>query len=234
MLIKNRTSFAKGMVMTVVFVAVLVTMFMPIFEGENAFRAADKLFNTISKGSTYYVPLLEEMVAPHDDGAVDGPIKLQEGARADVETVFAKIGANVSDRPDGLNVDIGFEALFDAVLGDVDDMFHNRGEKVSARYGIPEKRVLYAWWNGLRGVEKALSAEKRFTEAKVMSEVLDRGVAVGYNYYKVEPQKAADRWSILTFALVFYVAYTLWWGFAVYFLFEGVGLQLTAGKKKEV
>jgi hypothetical protein len=30
------------------------------------------------------------------------------------------------------------------------------------------------------------------------------------------------------------VVYTLWWGFAVFYLFEGVGLQLTAGKKKEV
>lgn len=234
MLIKNKTSFAKGMVMTAVFVAVLVVMFLPVFEGENAFRAADKLFNTISKGSTYYVPLLKEVVAPHKENQLDGVIKIQKEARDDVRTVLSKIGAEVTDDPDGLHVKLGFSTLFDAVLADVDDMFHNRGEAVSTRYGLPERQVLYAWWNGLRSVEKTLSAQKRFAEAKVMGEVLDRGVAVGYNYYEVEPQQAADRWGILTFSLVFYVVYTLWWGFAIYFLFEGFGLQLTAGKKKEV
>ncbi len=234
MLIKNKTSFVKGMMMSAVFVVVLVAMFLPLFDNENAFRAADKLFNTISKGSTYYVPLLKEMAVLDTDSRLNGVIKIQDAHRGDVATVLTQAGAEVGDATEGLEISVSFDTLFKAVLSDVDDMFHNRGGAVADRYGLPEKRVLHAWWNGLRGMEKALSAKKRFDEAKVISEVLDRGVAVGYNYYGVAPQQAADRWGILTFALVFYVAYTLWWGFAVFFLFEGFGLQLTAGKKKEV
>jgi hypothetical protein len=30
------------------------------------------------------------------------------------------------------------------------------------------------------------------------------------------------------------VIYTLWWGVAILYLFEGIGLQMKAGKKKEV
>jgi hypothetical protein len=34
---------------------------------------------------------------------------------------------------------------------------------------------------------------------------------------------------------VFYVVYTLWWGFAIFFIFEGIGLSMTKAKvKKEV
>ena len=81
---------------------------------------------------------------------------------------------------------------------------------------------------------KLLESDERFKEAAYLGELLNRGIAVGYNYYTVEPEKAADRWAILTGSLIFYVVYTLWWGFAIFFLFEGLGLQLTAGKKKEV
>jgi hypothetical protein len=234
MLIKNPKSFVKGLLMSAIFVGVLVAMFMPIFEGENAFRAADKLFNTISKGSTYYIPMLQELVAPLNDKQVDGVVKIKASDREAVKTLFSKMGAAVSETQDGLRVSVDLKTLLDTALKDADDMFHNRGEVVENRYGFDEKAVLFAWWNGLKGVEKALSAEKRFAEAKVVGEVLDRGISVGYNYYTVAPEKAADRWGVLTFALVFYVIYTLWWGFAVYLLFEGIGLQLTAGKKKEM
>ena len=93
--------------------------------------------------------------------------------------------------------------------------------------------MMTAWWNGLKALSKALDNQKRFAESAYVGELISRGIEVGYNYYKVKPEKAADKWLILTSALIFYVIYTLWWGFAIYFLFEGVGLQLTAGHKKE-
>ncbi len=39
---------------------------------------------------------------------------------------------------------------------------------------------------------------------------------------------------MLTFSLVFYVIYTLWFGIAVLFLFEGFGLEMKKGARKEV
>ena len=67
-----------------------------------------------------------------------------------------------------------------------------------------------------------------------MEEVVKKGVEVAYNFAKIEPESASSRMGILTFSLIFYVIYTLWWGLAVMFIFEGIGLQMTAGTKKEV
>ena len=64
--------------------------------------------------------------------------------------------------------------------------------------------------------------------------VIKRAIEVGYNYYGIEGEKAADRWGIILFSLVFYVVYTMWWGFAIFYMFEGIGLEMTAGKKKDM
>lgn len=235
MVVPNKKAFFKGLFMSLIFVAVLVSMFLPLFDGKNAFRAADQLFNTISKGSTYYIEMLKETAEPHMQGELDMKLKLAEGANADaVEKVLATAGSAVTRAGDGLEIKAKLGRLIDAAIRDSDDMFYNRGQTVADRYELDERVAMLGWWNGLAAIEKGLKAEKRFAEATYVAELLARGVAVGYNYYEIEPQKASDRWLILTGALVFYVVYTLWWGFAIFFLFEGFGLQLTAGRKKEV
>ena len=56
--------------------------------------------------------------------------------------------------------------------------------------------------------------------------VVKKAVELGYNYYKVEPQKIGNKIGIVIFSLVFYVIYTLWYGFAIMFMFEGWGMRL--------
>jgi hypothetical protein len=51
-------------------------------------------------------------------------------------------------------------------------------------------------------------------------------VETSYNYYLIEPQKISDRAFIVLFSLVFYVIYTVWYGFAIMFMFEGWGMEL--------
>ncbi len=235
MLIKRRRPFLKGLAMSAAFGAVLTLMFMPIFGGEDAFRAADKLFNSISKGSTYYIPMLKEELPEFRDGTVSGTIDLISAVDfEEMKIVLRNAGVDVANDKGSLKISCALGELFDAALRDADDMFHNRGELVRKRYGFDERRALFAWWHALKATAKILDEKERFKESAFIGEVLSRGVEVGYNYYAVAPVKASDRWPALTLSLVFYVVYTLWWGFAIYFLFEGFGLQLTAGKKKEV
>ena len=47
-----------------------------------------------------------------------------------------------------------------------------------------------------------------------------------YNYYGVVPQNIMDKWGIVVFSLVFYVIYTMWYGYSILFMFEGWGLKL--------
>ena len=75
-------------------------------------------------------------------------------------------------------------------------------------------------------MQKGLNKQKNFKEAKVVALVQKRALEPSYNYYTVEPQKIGDRWGTVFFSLLFYVVYTLWYGFAMLFMFEGWGLKL--------
>jgi len=55
-------------------------------------------------------------------------------------------------------------------------------------------------------------------------------IETAYNYYKVEAIQVKDKAVLMTALLVFYVIYTMWWGFAIYFLFDGVGLSMSKAK----
>ena len=53
-----------------------------------------------------------------------------------------------------------------------------------------------------------------------------KAIECSYNYFGIEAKKISDSVGIVTFSLVFYVGYTLWYGFAVMFMFEGWGMRL--------
>src|SRR3990172_5254952 len=112
-------------------------------------------------------------------------------------------------------------------------MFFNRGKQVADKYGVPEKEVLFTWWTVFREIEKDLKRQKKFEEAAWLSNASKRGLEVGYNFYRIEVRKVSAAAGMLVFYLVFYVAYTLWWGYAVLFLCEGAGVQMKAGAEKE-
>jgi hypothetical protein len=105
-------------------------------------------------------------------------------------------------------------------------MYHNLGEKVSGKYGYDERQVLFNWWKACNEMDKDLKRQKKFKEAKAVGLVVKKGVESSYNYYKIEPQKIGDRLGLVIFSLLFYVAYTLWYGFAIMFMFEGWGMKL--------
>jgi len=86
--------------------------------------------------------------------------------------------------------------------------------------------VGYTWWNVAVATVKDLNRQKKFKEAKFVGTVKKKGIECAYNYYGIEPQQIGDRWGIVLFSLIFYVFYTIWFGFGVLFLFEGAGFKL--------
>ena len=105
-------------------------------------------------------------------------------------------------------------------------MYANDGAAISTKYQMEERAVLYNWWNALAAMEKALKAQAKFEAAKIVDLVRTKTVETAYNYYRIEPQKIGDKIGVVIFSLIFYVVYTLWYGFAIMYLFEGWGLQL--------
>jgi len=238
MLIKNKKEFGKGTLLAISFLIVLVAMFLPLFEGHNTFVAADNLFNSIAKGSTYYIGDLIKKGAAFNGQPFDVTIKLKDQSDADkAKKVFTTAGCEVSGDAGQFKIKGDLGKVMSAALKDSDDMFYNRDSDVKVRYGIEGKEVLYAWWSSFKPMDlelKKLGRPENFKQAAFLSEVVKKGLEVGYNFFQIAPQSARSRGGILTFSLVFYVVYTLWWGIAILFLFEGIGLEMKAGAKKEV
>ncbi|MDC0336390.1 hypothetical protein OAN24_05815, partial [Pseudodesulfovibrio sp.] len=226
MLLHNRTVFFQGLALCAIFLIVLYYMFTPSFGGTNAFHASDNLFNSISKGSTYYIPQVMEGAAEFDGQSFDVTIFEDEPKYTPyASTILTASGFTVTPAGQGIAVTGDLGALMKAATSDADAMFKNNGSVLTNKYAMNAKQAMYVWWKVMKEVKVALDQQKVFTPATFMDKsVIKRAIEVGYNYYGIDGQKAADRWGIILFSLVFYVAYTMWWGYAIFFMFEGLGL----------
>jgi hypothetical protein len=64
-------------------------------------------------------------------------------------------------------------------------------------------------------------------------EVVRKGIEPAYNFYKIEPQKIGEKALTAGGLLVFYVLYTMWWGFAIFYMFDGLGLAMKKARVKQ-
>ncbi|WP_243545243.1 hypothetical protein [Pseudodesulfovibrio tunisiensis] len=235
-MLRKKKEFTKGMVLGIAFFVVLAYMFTPNFGGQNAFHASDALFNSISKGSTYYIPQVMEGTKKFEGKAFEVSIFEHDAKMIPyAAAVLQANGLNVASGEAGLKVSGDLGDLMQKVVNDSDAMFKNEGDALSAKYGMEPREAMYVWWKIMKEVKLALDHQKVFAPATFISKyVVSRAIEVGYNYYGIDAQDVTENVWIIVFALVFYVIYTMWWGYSIFFIFDGLGLEMKAGKKKEM
>lgn len=226
-MIANKRKFYGGIGMLLVFIVVMIIIFSPVFKGQNGLEYLDALYNSISKGSAYYIPKVREEAAKFIGNSVNITLLMADEKQArQTAPLFIKTGATVSVSGAELHVTGDLGKILENSLADADSMYNNDGDKVFNKYGYNEKRVLFNWWKAFNAMDKDLKKQKKFEESKVVALVVKKALESSYNYYKIEPQKISDRFGIVILSLVFYVAYTMWYGFAIMFMFEGWGMKL--------
>jgi hypothetical protein len=226
-MIARKKEFSLGLGLLVAFFVVLFIFFSPVFNGHNGLDYLDNLYNSISKGSAYYIPKLKDDAKAFNGSAVEMSFAMASPAQAQqTGQLFMKAGAmvNVSEAKLKVSGDLG--KILDNCLADSDALYKNDGKALAAKYGYNERQALYNWWQAFKGVEKDLNNQKKFKEAKAVANISKKAVETCYNYYTIEPQSIMDRLGVVVFSLVFYVIYTLWYGFAILFMFEGWGMKL--------
>jgi len=237
MMVKNKTEFAKGAFLAVTFAGVLALIFSPVFgDGRNGLVYADDMFNKLSKGSSYFIPKVMKSNEKFANTAIAVSVKFDKPEQVDgAVKLLAAAGVEAKSASPELQISGNLGSLMSKILQDSDDMFKNNGASVAARYGVDEKKVMETWHVMLKGVDKALKKQGKIEDAKIVSDVMKKAVEPSYNYYKVEAQNVIDKAGIMTGLLVFYVVYTMWWGFAIFYMFDGIGLTMKKAKvKKEV
>jgi hypothetical protein len=232
----NKKALSIGAFLAMTFFGALMLIFSPIFgEGKNGLVFADDMFNRLSKGSSYFIPVVAKNNEKFKSTEIALVIRLDKPDQMNplAKTVLAKAGAQAEYASPELRISGSLNGLMSQALADADDMFKNEGAKVSERYGTDEKEVLASWWNILKGMDKELKKQGLIAEAKIVSDVMKKAVEPAYNFYKIEGQKVSEKAALMVGLLIFYVAYTMWWGFAIFYIFEGLGLTMKKAKVKK-
>lgn len=228
----SKKEFTLGFVLLALFFVVLFAMFMPLWDGHNAMAYLDNLYNSISKGSAYYVPEMKEKSDSLGSVTLDTAVSMKSESQAQaMASILQASGVTAAAQGNKINVQGSYKTIIDSCLADADVMYHNDGASLQKKYPAyaqkDERQALYDWFVFLEGLDKALKDQKRFADAKVAYSVKSKVVEPAYNYYKVQAEKIGDKWGIVFFSLVFYVVYTMWYGFSILFLFEGWGLKIS-------
>ncbi|HBW14675.1 MAG TPA: hypothetical protein DEF41_00700 [Desulfovibrio sp.] len=238
-MINNKSSFMKGLLLLVSFAAVFVVIMTPVFptdsgKKENGLHYADDLFNKLSKGSSYFIPEVQKKVDGLAGKQIDLAVTVKKANKAaDAAKVFTAAGMTATAEGEILKVKGDLGALLSATVKDADSMYHNDAAAVSARYGMEAADAMEASWEAYAGMIKALQKAKLIPESQAVDMVMKKAIEPGYNFYGINAAKVTDKMGIMTGLLVFYVIYTMWYGFAIFELFEGIGLTMKKSKVKQ-
>ena len=218
-----------GIFLLATFVVVMIGIFMPLIDGGNALNYLDNLYNSISKGSAYYIPKVEHQVEDHGSKVVTLDLRMADSTAAQAaEQLFSHAGMTTAVEGNNLTVNGDLAKIFAACLEDAESTYHNRNEDLVARYGVEARPALHSWWLALGAMERDLNRQKLFAAAQLAHTVQAKTVECAYNFYGIEAQQIKDRWGTVLFSLVFYVLYTVWYGYGIMYVFEGLGFELAA------
>ena len=104
-MIAKKKEFYGGFVMLAGFFIVLAIMFMPVIDGHNAMEYSDSLYNSISKGSAYYIPKIKKETEVFSGTVVNMTLPMVDGITAEqTGLLFMKGGGLVNVNKDRLKV----------------------------------------------------------------------------------------------------------------------------------
>jgi hypothetical protein len=244
-----------GLILLASFVGVLILIFAPIYgQGMNGLEYSDDLFNKLAKGSAYQIPKLKKDVEKYKGKVLDVVIDVKKPTdkpgdaekRAErIAKVFTINGAQAEVQGSKVHITGDFGAIMLAALEDSDQMYKNNGDYIKKKYDVkgetPEKelenikQMFRQWHNAFTAINKQLTLQKKAEDANFVKKVMTAAIEPAYNFYGIQAVKISEKAGVATGLLVFYVLYTIWYGFGVLYLFEGLGLSTKKAKvKKEV
>mgnify|MGYP000187054434 CR=1 FL=1 len=238
-----------GLILLASFVGILLLIFAPIYPGGlNGLEYSDDLFNKLAKGSAYQIPKLKEDVEKYKGKPLDVVIDAKKPTdkpgdaekRAErIAKVFTINGAQAEVQGSKVHITGDFGAIMAAALEDADQMYHNNGDYIKKKYDVTDdekmKQMFRQWHNAFTLISKKLTLAKKAEDASFVKKITTAAIESSYNFYGIPAVKISEKAGLATGLLAFYLLYTIWYGFGVLYLFEGLGLSTKKAKvKKEV
>ena len=248
MLIRNPKAFTRGMLLMTSFIAVFVLFFMPIFpsqeggERTNGLVYADHMFNTLAKGSANFFDStltnrrsVNVAIQAVKDTEVDITITFKNADLvADAVTLLNSLGLEAQATESRIAIKGNLFTLLDTIVSDAELLYHNNVDAITEQRGIEGRRTMRIWWNITSTLINPMQQRGMNSEASIVNTVMTKGIEPAYNFFGITPQRVVDNIPLVAGFLIFYVIYTMWYGFAIFELFEGIGLTMTKSVKQEV
>lgn len=237
MIVANRRKLVAGVLGLVGFFVVLTLWMSPLAGERTGLQWADDFFNRLSKNSSDYMEKVKADAAKFEGRRFEATVavkKPEDAAR--LAGVLTAGGLEASAAADGRTVrlsgDLGRAG--GAAAADADALFHDRGSELEEKYRMPAREVVYWWWTAFDGVYKSCVKARDVPGSNFASSVMTRACEPAYNFAGIRATSAAESKGTLVLLLGFYVVYTLWYGFAIMWVFEGLGIvPRHRGKKAE-
>lgn len=235
-MIRDSKAFIMGLIMLLSFMGIYAYMMSPSFgNGRNGLEFADDMFNSISKGSAQAVILGEVKNAEKWNGTtieVDLKCKDEQQAARWADALNKVDGAEVKVNQTNLSLKTDFGKLLANISEDCIAMYDNKGDVVQAKYNTDPRDATNRWYSITKAIGKDLEKKEQFKESIYLATYQKKVIEPAYNYYGVETKFVKDNKGTMTFLLLFYLFYTLWYGFAIYYLCVGFGITMNKAAKK--
>ena len=231
-LVLNKKEFTLGALLSVaffVFLFAIHTIAVISINGKSLVRYTDEMFVSVSKGSVYFIPELVKSTDKYVGKALD--VKLKKNEKAAI--LFQKATASVDTKNGDMTIKGDLGEILKNVLKDADAVFKGEDKQLYDRYGYAGRELMRQWWFSLKEMEGVYKKSKKFAEIKSLETIRIKALEPAFNFYGIEASSASQHaWGIIGI-IVFYVIYTVWWGYAIFFLCEGVGLLMKKSKEKK-
>jgi hypothetical protein len=233
-MITNKKTFLIGMALLISFAMVYALIMSPLYgNGRNGLQYADDTFNSLSKGSAYFIQEEIQKTDKVNGTVINVSLTAPTPSEAQLWAgIYAKAGAQASVVGSDVAIKGDLGVILKAVLADCDAMYLNDGHIVSAKYGTDERAAFYGVYTSLKSMSKAFEKQEMFALSATVQSVLQKAVEPAYNYYGIEVKKVADYKGTVFFLMLFYLVYTIWFGFGIFFVFDGVGITTTKAAKR--
>lgn len=240
MLVTNKSLFMKGIMLLSSFFVVLFLIFSPVLTDEsgkkvNGLTYSDELFNSLAKGSAYYIPEVVKKVEALNGKTFDVTVKQKDAAAAeDAAKVMTALGATAEAKDAAVHVTGDLGKVLGTVTQLSDLVYKEDKDGAAALIGGAEGyKSLKVAWGVLNPMVKELQKQKMIDEASVISTVNGKAIEPAYNFFGIKGEKVSDRIPAAAGLLVFYVIYTMWYGYGIFDIFNGIGLSMSKSKNKQ-
>lgn len=240
MLIRNKGLFFKGLVLLCSFFVVLFLIFSPVFTDEqgnkiNGLTYSDDLFNSLAKGSAYYIPDVSKKIAKFEGNTVDLTVKQKDAAAAaEAAALVAKAGLTAEAKDNAVHISGDLGKLLSLAVTASDKLYMNDAPAVAAMLGTSDgMRSMKVLWGVLNPMVKEFQKQKKVDEADIVTLVNGKAIEPAYNFFGIKGEKVSERIPVAAGLLIFYVIYTMWYGYAIFDIFNGIGLSMSKSKVKQ-